>query len=267
MARTLPKLAIIFAGCAGLSAGGVIGAGWLAQRQEAPPPAAQTAPAASSVLYSHPLQATITSVDADGVAQARLRVWPAQFAAVSLCLRAQTAAGARCAYEATVEGGAKAAAGGTVTLRDIAAGSFAAASAKATPPQELRPRQDIMPGPVPARVIRLIDGDTVQVAAHTFPNSVIITDIRIGGIDTPEKGSRAKCSAEAALATRATAQTRALIEGREVTLHNVQFEKYGGRMLADIRTLDGRDAGQNLVRQGLARPYDGGRKSGWCGPA
>ena len=39
----------------------------------------------------------------------------------------------------------------------------------------------------------------------------------------------------------------------------------GGRVLADVKTSDGQDPAQNLISKGLAKPYDGGKKSSWCG--
>lgn len=120
-------------------------------------------------------------------------------------------------------------------------------------------------GPVAAEVVRVIDGDTVEVRARAWIDTEVTTRVRLLGVDTPEKGSRAKCRAEADLAEKASAATRtALPEGATVQLRDIRPDKYGGRVVAAIEGPDGRDLAAALLAAGLARPYDGGRKAGWC---
>jgi endonuclease YncB( thermonuclease family) len=124
---------------------------------------------------------------------------------------------------------------------------------------------EIIPGPIEAVVVRVIDGDTVEVRAFPWLDMTITTRVRVAGIDTPEKGSRAKCAAEAALADRASAATRAALpEGAVVRLSDVEQDKYGGRVVAKIADPQGRDVGKALIKAHLARTYDGGTKSSWC---
>lgn len=124
---------------------------------------------------------------------------------------------------------------------------------------------EIVPGPIEATVVRVIDGDTVAVVARPWLDTTVETHVRIKGIDTPEKGSRARCSGEAALAERASALTRQLLpEGATVRIGAIRQDKYGGRVVATIQAPDGRDVGAALVAAGVARPYDGGHKVGWC---
>jgi endonuclease YncB( thermonuclease family) len=120
-------------------------------------------------------------------------------------------------------------------------------------------------GPVVAEVVRVIDGDTVEVRARAWIDTEVTTRVRLLGVDTPEKGSRARCTAEAKLADRASAATRAALpEGAAVLLRDIRPDKYGGRVVAAIEGPDGRDLAAALLDAGLARPYDGGRKAGWC---
>lgn len=122
-----------------------------------------------------------------------------------------------------------------------------------------------MAGPVAAEVVRVIDGDTVEVRARAWVDTEVTTRVRLLGVDTPEKGPRAKCPAEAAMAERASETTRqALPEGAAVLLRDIRPDKYGGRVVAAIEGPDGRDLAAALLEAGLARPYDGGRKAGWC---
>lgn len=124
---------------------------------------------------------------------------------------------------------------------------------------------ETLAGPVPATVVRVIDGDTVEVLARPWLDVTISTRIRVAGIDTPEKGGRARCQAEAALAERASALTRAALpEGAQVLVSGIGPDKYAGRVVAAIAAPDGRDLGAALLAAGLARPYDGGHKDSWC---
>lgn len=208
--------------------------------------------------------ATPADIGARDVVHVSATPWPGQRAMLSVCLRnAYSAATPKpCMYEADFTMPAR---GQSLVLRNLTftSGSIAPHAVRGDL-GDLRARNDVLVGPVMARVVQVKDGDTVQISAETLPGYFVTTDIRIGGIDTPEKGGRADCPSEAARATRATAATRTLIEGQLVQLSNVEFEKYGARMLGAIRTQDGIDAAQNLITQGLARPYDGGTKQSWC---
>jgi micrococcal nuclease len=104
--------------------------------------------------------------------------------------------------------------------------------------------------------IGVVDGDTVDHGWWRW---------RIEGIDAPEIRN-ARCPEERALGIRArdrlkslTATPGAQISGRW------SLDRYH-RRLGRLRLPDGRDAGDVLVSEGLARPYDGGARAGWCGP-
>lgn len=112
-------------------------------------------------------------------------------------------------------------------------------------------------------VTRVIDGDTFEVDAKFYPKELGNITIRVSGVDTPEKAPRAKCEIENALAQKATAFTKTLIEGRRVIISNVKQDKYGGRVVASV-TLGKSNLANALIANGLARPYDGGTKQSWC---
>jgi endonuclease YncB( thermonuclease family) len=58
--------------------------------------------------------------------------------------------------------------------------------------------------------------------------------------------------------------TRSMVVGRIVTLTAVEPNKYRKRVDAYV-SFEGRDLGDALIAAGLARPYAGGRRAGWCG--
>lgn len=117
------------------------------------------------------------------------------------------------------------------------------------------------PGPVAAQVVRVIDGDTFEVSANVWLGQQIAVRVRIAGIDAPEL--RARCDGERVRAEAARDYLIKRIEGGEVRLSAVRYDKYGGRV--DASVADGRgDIGDAMIRARLARVYDGGRRAGWC---
>lgn len=111
------------------------------------------------------------------------------------------------------------------------------------------------------------DADTFSIDTRSynfFPE--LEFSVRVYGIDTPEKGSRAKCIKEAELSGRATAYAKKLIRqsGNTVLLSRVKHDKYGGRFDAKVTLSDGADFGQLMIDSGYAKPYFGGKKESWC---
>lgn len=112
-----------------------------------------------------------------------------------------------------------------------------------------------------ADVDRVIDGDTLAVTAEVWPGVVVRARVRLLGVDAPEL--RGACPAERAAAAAARDLVAALA-GARVTLTGIRRDKYAGRVDARVALADGRDLGAVLIAAGLGRPYDGGRRGGWC---
>ncbi len=120
-------------------------------------------------------------------------------------------------------------------------------------------------GPVVGTVQRVIDGDTLVVEVPVWLGLAVTTSVRLKGIDTPEL--RGACQREKDLALRAK---RRLAEEttQQVTLRNIEGDKYFGRVEADVTTVpDGLNLSDAMLASGLARPYDGGKRGDWCGLA
>ncbi|WP_340159290.1 thermonuclease family protein [uncultured Hoeflea sp.] len=113
-------------------------------------------------------------------------------------------------------------------------------------------------GPVSAQIIRIIDGDTLEVDAHPWPGHAVRVSVRLRGIDTPERRSR--CAAQRAAAQMARDELERLLSGFEtVELVNVAGGKYYGRVLADMKA-GSRDIAVAMLESGHARPYKGGKR-------
>ena len=113
-------------------------------------------------------------------------------------------------------------------------------------------------GPVSARIVRIIDGDTLEVEAHPWPGHSVRVSVRLRGIDTPER--RSSCADQRAAAQMALNELERLVNGfPTVELINVSGGKYYGRVLADMRA-GTRDVAAAMLASGLARPYNGGKR-------
>jgi micrococcal nuclease len=117
----------------------------------------------------------------------------------------------------------------------------------------------IVAGPVLARIVRVIDGDTLLVDAHPWPGHAVRVSVRLRGIDTPER--RSKCSRERLAADSARIELERLVAGYStVKLVNVSGGKYYGRVLADLK-VGKRDVAAAMLESGLAIPYKGGKRT------
>lgn len=111
----------------------------------------------------------------------------------------------------------------------------------------------LLAAPAQARqACRAIDGDSLVCGSER---------IRIMGLDAPEL--RGQCRAEIRLARNAHTRMQQLV-ARGVTLERRGRDRYR-RTLAVVRLRGGQDVAHIMVRERLARAYDGrGRRQGWC---
>lgn len=127
-------------------------------------------------------------------------------------------------------------------------------------------------GSVFAQEMRLVvrgvhDGDTINVTLDSLPVPLNHASIRLRGIDTPEMGARAKCDFERMLANLAKAYLASMIKpGDIITVTNLDWDKYGGRILGEVIDGAGRNVNALMILNHHAEPYNGeGVKFNWCG--
>ncbi len=120
---------------------------------------------------------------------------------------------------------------------------------------------EVLSGPIPATLTRVIDGDTVEVRARIWLGQDIQIAVRLAGVDAPEL--RGKCPEERLQAQAAAAHLQSL-EGTQISLTNIKSDKFGGRVQADVSHAEMGALGSSLITAGLARPYLGGRRGSWC---
>lgn len=116
-----------------------------------------------------------------------------------------------------------------------------------------------------AVITRVVDGDTVAFSAPWLPDPLKKElSIRVYGVDTPEKGFRAKCADEIKQGLDASDFTTMAVRDAKVKkIVIIDWDKYGGRVLGDV-LLDGKSLRRMLIDGGYAREYYGDTKQSWC---
>lgn len=112
-------------------------------------------------------------------------------------------------------------------------------------------------------VTGVYDGDTFYIRMAGLPTELQRIGVRVRGIDTAEM--HGKCQAEKSTAAGAKAFTMRVIKqaGNKVTLQGLKWDKYGGRVDADVY-VGGQKLSDMMITRGYARPYMGGKRAGWC---
>jgi micrococcal nuclease len=127
---------------------------------------------------------------------------------------------------------------------------------------ELAGAAERVAGPVDGEIVKVIDGDTIEVKALIWPGLEVTVGARLRGIDAPEV--RSACREEKMLAAAATDRLRELVGDGPVRLFNIEHDKFAGRVVVDVADAEGRNIAEAMVASGLARPYDGGGRAPWC---
>ena len=109
-----------------------------------------------------------------------------------------------------------------------------------------------------ATLVKIVDGDTVDVLIDLGFNTTKKERVRLLGIDTPE--SATKDLAEKKLGIEAKEYiTQWFAKNTPFRLQTTKDDKYG-RILGVFTGLDGKTLNSRLVDEGYAWAYDGGTK-------
>lgn len=95
---------------------------------------------------------------------------------------------------------------------------------------------------IQGKVIRVLDGDTIEVLQDKKPIRV-----RLANIDAPEK--------KQAFGRWSTNQLKALLAGQSVTVSYTQTDRYG-RIIGRVFTMNGTEASRFMVHSGAAWVYE-----------
>lgn len=107
-------------------------------------------------------------------------------------------------------------------------------------------------------LVRVRDGDTFVINIEGIPE-VFGKEIaiRIRGIDTPEKNDEREEIRSIAIAAKEELE-KLLYSNEKITLYNLGRDKYF-RLLASVK-VGNIDAAEYLIKKGLAKKYNGGKK-------
>lgn len=95
---------------------------------------------------------------------------------------------------------------------------------------------------IQGKVIRVLDGDTIEVLQDKKP-----VRIRLANIDAPEK--------KQAFGSWSTSQLKTLVAGKQVTISYSHKDRYG-RIIGHVFTTNGTDASRFMVQSGAAWVYE-----------
>ena len=116
----------------------------------------------------------------------------------------------------------------------------------------------------PVMVTRIVDGDTFRATVLLADGiEVMSVGVRLRNVDTPE--IHGQCDDEIVRAELAKQRLSELIPvGSVIEISNVKNDKYPGRIDANVFDENNRDVGLILIKEGLGRPYSGGKRQSWC---
>lgn len=116
----------------------------------------------------------------------------------------------------------------------------------------------------PVMVTRIVDGDTFRATVLLADGiEVMSVGVRLRNVDTPE--IHGQCDDEIMRAEMAKQRLAELIPvGSVIEISNVKNDKYPGRIDANVFDEQNRDVGLILIKEGLGRPYSGGKRQSWC---
>ena len=128
-------------------------------------------------------------------------------------------------------------------------------------------------GPYDAKLVRVVDGDTIELGVELWPGLIQRVNIRLDGINTPEKrintkkikdqGRRDRAICEKTAGIAAAEFTQAFVGKGSITVDGVRNGKFAGRVLGNV-FVDGNSLADALLASGHARLYDGGKRQPWC---
>lgn len=105
--------------------------------------------------------------------------------------------------------------------------------------------------------VQAVDGDTIVGTIELIDDVFARKKIRVNGVDSAELKSQDPT--KKALAIKAKEFTAAFVSGKCTFTRSKTHEKYG-RFLGDV-DCDGKSLKEELLKNGLAKPYSGGKRT------
>jgi micrococcal nuclease len=113
-----------------------------------------------------------------------------------------------------------------------------------------------------AKVLKIIDGDTIDVVIDLGFNLSITQTVRFSEIDTPEL-HKTKNPLEKTAGIIVKQFLENVILNKEIFVKTIKYDDKYGRYLAEVFTDSGIHINSLLLAKGYANKYDGGTKVDW----
>ena len=112
-------------------------------------------------------------------------------------------------------------------------------------------------------VLEVVDGDTIVVVIPSDTENDVVQKVQFANANAPE--FPATCSAVKQIAQQAQDRAKALMpQGTTVELKNIKENDKYKYVEANVVLPDGRDVGEILIKEKLAKSYDGKNHEPWC---
>ena len=121
-------------------------------------------------------------------------------------------------------------------------------------------------GPYDATLIRVVDGDTLEMRVEVWPGLVAEVFVRVRGIDAPDVPNDG-CAEGVAFEREVDEWVEATLAGQRLRLEAVSKGSFAGRVVADVMRSPGErwfSLGDALLRRGYAVPFEEGADPPWC---
>ena len=111
-----------------------------------------------------------------------------------------------------------------------------------------------------AQLVKVVDGDTIDVDIDLGFHVHAHERVRLNGINAPELHSKDPAERERGKAATEHLKTLIMGEGQLVVTTVLDKQEKYGRFLAKITNASGEDVNAEMVKAGHAKPYDGGKR-------
>lgn len=120
-----------------------------------------------------------------------------------------------------------------------------------------------------AKIIRIVDADTIEVKIHLLPGLEYTVHVRSRGVDAPELDAPCDWEKKIALEAKKAIEKRFPINSW-VYIENIEEGSFSGRIVADIKQWYGNQRWRTVTKVLLSKkerwgiPYKKGKKFDWC---
>jgi len=116
----------------------------------------------------------------------------------------------------------------------------------------------------PARITRVIDGDSVEIIFLHGKKVPMKIQMRIANVDTPEiRRAKTRLEKEAGIFVKEKVENLLYVNADRIEVSFIKWDKYGGRIVGHIQYEKEAYLSDYLIFKGYAQIYNGKKKQPW----